>query len=122
MHKACPECGEKISGRSDKKFCSDMCRNAHNNRLNSDSNNYVRNVNNILRKNRRILEEMVPEDTGKSNRSKMLEKGFDFNYITNTYKTKKGTVYYYCYDYGYLPLENDWFFLVKKRENPPAEK
>jgi len=38
----CPECGEKIIGRADKKFCSDQCRNSYNNRLNSDASNTVR--------------------------------------------------------------------------------
>ena len=41
--KTCLECGEPILGRSDKKFCSDLCRNAYNNKANSDSNNFVRN-------------------------------------------------------------------------------
>jgi hypothetical protein len=34
----------------DKKFCSDGCRNAYNNKINKDSNNYMRNTNNKLRK------------------------------------------------------------------------
>ena len=37
-------------GRADKKFCSDGCRNSHNNTLNKDSSNLVRNINNRLRK------------------------------------------------------------------------
>lgn len=37
MEKNCPECGDKIIGRADKKFCSDACRNAYNNALNKDS-------------------------------------------------------------------------------------
>ena len=122
MSKECPECGEKIKGRADKKFCSDMCRNAFNNKLNSDSNNFVRNVNNVLRKNRRILEDLLPKDTANVSRSKLLEKGFDFKFITHTYITKKGDTYHFCYEYGYLPLENDWFLLVKRKENAPNEK
>jgi hypothetical protein len=113
----CLDCGELISGRTDKKFCSDLCRNNYNNKLNADSTNYVRNINNILRRNRRIIEELAPDDKAKVHKSKMLEKGFDFNYITNTYKTQKGVVYYFCYEYGYLPLENDFYFLVKRNEN-----
>ena len=53
--KTCLECGEKIVGREDKKFCSDGCRNTYNNKINKDSTNYMRNVNNKLRKNYRIL-------------------------------------------------------------------
>ena len=116
MNKECPECGELIKGRADKKFCSDMCRNAFNNKLNSDTVNYVRNVNNILRKNRRILEEFIPADTAKTTKAKLIQKGFNFQYFTNTYVTKKGVTYYFCYEYGYLPIENDYYFLVKRKE------
>ena len=112
--KECIECGTKIFGRLDKKFCSDQCRNTYNNRLNSDSTNYIRTVNNTLRKNRRILEQLTPNGKSKVNRSKLTEKGFDFNFHTNTYTTKAGATYYFCYEYGYLELDNDWFALVKR--------
>jgi hypothetical protein len=114
--KTCAECKEKISGRADKKFCSDLCRNAFNNRLNSDETNYVRNVNNALRKNRRILQELVPtHETNRCTRSRLLDLGFDFNFFTGTFTNRKGETYHYCYEFGYLPLENDYFCLVRKR-------
>lgn len=94
-----------------------MCRNSFNNKINADSTNYVRNVNNILKRNRRIIEEMTPDGKAKTHRSKLLEKGFDFNYFTNIYKTQKGTAYYFCYEYGYLPLENDFYFLVQRKDS-----
>lgn len=114
--KKCLECEDELFGRIDKKFCSDQCRNTYNNRLNSDDNNHVRNINNILRKNRRILMELNPKETTKSKRDKMIAKGFNFNYFTNTYTTKDNRIYYYCYDYGYLALKDDWYALVKKKE------
>lgn len=113
MEKFCLDCGEAITGRMDKKFCSDMCRNNYNNRLNSDVNNYVRNVNNILRKNRRILSELTPAE-GKINvhKDKLVNKGFSFNYFTHIYTTQKGSSYRFVYEYGYLQLENDFYMLV----------
>lgn len=114
MQKACPECGEKIVGRTDKKFCSDYCRNAYNNKMNKDSTNLVRNVNNLLRKNYRILQELNPTDKTKTTKSKLLAKGFSFEYFTSIYTTKSGTVYYFIYDQGYLPLESDYYALVKR--------
>ena len=117
MNKTCLECEEPIKGRIDKKFCSDLCRNAYNNKLNSDSTVYVRKVNAILRKNRKILEELIPEQTAKASKSKLLQKGFNFQYISNLYTTKKGVIYYFCYEYGYLPIENEYYFLVKRKEN-----
>ena len=114
--KVCLECGTQIFGRFDKKFCSDQCRNSYNNKLNSDSNNYIRNVNNTLRKNRRVLVKLNPSGKTKLHRDKLLEKGFDFNYHTNTYTTKAGATYFFCYEYGYLELDNGWFMLVKRQE------
>lgn len=114
MSRNCPECGDKIIGRADKKFCSDACRNAHNNALNKDAKNLVRNVNNRLRKNYRILETLNAKDKTKTTKEKLLRLGFNFDYFTSIYTTKAGAVYYYLYDQGYLPLENDYYLLVKR--------
>ncbi|MDF1672452.1 MAG: hypothetical protein P1U41_03050 [Vicingaceae bacterium] len=110
----CLECGESFLGRSDKKFCTDYCRNAYNNKINKDSKNLIRNTNNRLRKNWRILEELNPKDKCRVTKQKLDVKGFDFNYFTSIYTTKAGTVYYFIYDQGYLPLENDFYALVKR--------
>jgi hypothetical protein len=116
--RSCLECGEPFKGRIDKKFCSDTCRVAYNNRLNSDETNYVRNINNILRKNRRILKNMNPTGKNKVSYEKLKAHGFDFNHFTSTYRTRDGAQYYYCYEQGYLPIENDLFLLVVKRQIP----
>lgn len=114
--KACLECGDPIKGRADKKFCSDQCRVAYNNRLNSDDTNYVRNVNYTLRKNRRIMIELNTTGKTKVSREKLIRNGFDFGYFTNTYKTKDGAIYYYCYEQGYLPIEKEYYLLVVKQD------
>ncbi len=111
----CPECGEPITGRIDKKFCSDLCRNAFNNKVNSDSTNYVRNINNILRKNRRILEDLLQGDKITLPKQKLIDKGFNFKYITNQSLTKNNHTYFFCYEFGFLPLENDLILIVKKK-------
>jgi predicted nucleic acid-binding Zn ribbon protein len=112
----CLECGTRIGGRADKKFCSDACRVTHNNRLNTDETSYMRCVNHILRKNRRILMALNPEGKSKVSLLRMKMKGFDFNYFTSVYQTKEGAHYYYCYDQGYLPMEKDLFLLVVKKD------
>lgn len=113
--KKCLECGEIIRGRVDKKYCSDYCRNAYNNKLNKDSKNLVRNINNRLRKNYRVLSSFVLKDgKTRTTKTRLMDKGFDFDYITNLYTTKKGTTYYFVYDLGYLPLENDYYMIVKR--------
>jgi predicted nucleic acid-binding Zn ribbon protein len=114
MERMCPECGEKIIGREDKKFCSDACRNAWNNKINKDSNNYMRNINNRLRKNYRILAGLNTEGKTKTTRAKMASMGFDFTYFTSLLNTKTGNTYFFVYEQGYMPLENDYFILVRK--------
>jgi hypothetical protein len=117
--KTCASCGKALRGRADKKFCDDYCRNNYNNHLKAPTNNIVRNINHALSKNRRILEELwgaTKEDTAKTTQEKLLQAGFQFKYGTHTYTNKKGAVYFFCYEYGYLPLENDWFLVVRRKE------
>ncbi len=110
----CLDCQNPLMGRVDKKFCNDICRNNYNNLQNRVSNNLVRNVNGILRRNRRVLQKLVPEDKRKVKKSTLDIEGFNFQYFTNTYKTKTGQTYFFCYDYGYLPLDKDFFLLVHR--------
>jgi hypothetical protein len=114
----CQTCQKPIRGRSDKKFCNDYCRNTFNNNLKASANNLVRNINNTLGKNRRILESLFEkeEEITKTTKEKLLQKGFQFKFFTHTYTNKKGNVYFFCYDLGYLPLEKDWYLLVKRKE------
>lgn len=116
----CLFCGKPLKGRIDKKFCDDYCRNNFNNRekAKGNYNSYIRNINNSLLKNRKILDSILPatEDTAKASKEKLLNHGFQFKYLTHIYTTKTGKKYFYCYDYGYLPLDNDWFLIVRKKE------
>lgn len=111
----CLECKEPIRGRTDKKFCSDYCRNAYHNKRNKDSKNLIRNINNRLRKNYRILDSFPLKDgKTRTSRNSLINKGFDFDFITSLYTTKKGSTYFFVYDLGYLPLDNDYFMIVKR--------
>jgi len=114
IERICLECNTKIVGRIDKKFCSDGCRNTYNNNINKDSKNLIRNTNNRLRKNYRILEALNPNQKIKIPKTKLIERDFNFNYFTSIYKTKAGKTYYFVYDQGYLPLENNFVALVKR--------
>lgn len=113
MERKCQECGAKLRGRVDQKFCNDQCRNSYNNKINKDETAYMKNVSRQLKKNRRILKEFNPTGKAKVKKHFLLAKGFNFKYFTNVYKTREGKVYYFCYEYGYLPLEDDYLALVQ---------
>ncbi len=115
----CLSCSKPLKGRIDKKFCDDYCRNSYNNQLKSTGaqGTIVRQINRTLLKNRNILASFLSptEETAKTNKERLLQQGFSFSYLTHQYTTRTGKVYSYCYDYGYLALENDWFLLVKSK-------
>lgn len=110
----CLECGEKIVGRADKKFCSDGCRNSYNNKQNKDSTNLMRNINNKLRKNYRILSDFNVEGKTKLPILKLTAIGFNFDYFTQLIIYKNGSEYKFIYDQGYKILDDDFVLLVKK--------
>lgn len=113
--KKCVACQKSIRGRTDKRFCNDYCRNSYNNQLKAPSNNLVRNINHILAKNRRILESHIPPtaEMVKIKKEQLLQEGYYFRYATHQHQHPKGSVYYYCYEFGYLLLEKDWCLIVK---------
>jgi hypothetical protein len=108
----CPECGDTYEGRRDKKFCCDQCRTSYFNRINSDQNKYMRDINNILRKNRRILAQALQQQTQLVRGISLLEEGFRFNYFTNEQHNEKGNVMRFCYEYGYSRVDEDTYILT----------
>lgn len=115
-NKICLSCNKSIRGRADKKFCDDHCRSAYHNCRHGQSNNYIRSINHALLRNRRILEELLPQTltTTRTMRTQLYLRGFHFNYFTHTHTSKKGKVYYFCYDHGYLPLTQDKLVIIRE--------
>jgi hypothetical protein len=114
--KNCLACNKPIKGRIDKKFCDDSCRNNYNNRLNNYSIPIVRNINNILRRNRRILEKLLSSAENEEviiERKELTEKGFQFEYVTELFHPDRITQYYYCYEYGYRFIDDEKVMAVK---------
>jgi hypothetical protein len=118
--KKCLACNKTLRGRADKKFCDDYCRSNYNNlqKIKDKPDEFVKGINNTLLKNRKILLSILPEteEMAKVTANKLLEKGFVFKYHTHTYKNKKDQVYFFCYEYGYLPLGENWYLVVRRKE------
>ncbi len=111
----CINCQEYFIGRSDKKFCSDQCRNAFNNKTKRENEKYILDINKVLRKNRKILRQFNPE--GKTTiRKEYLDKlEFDFRYHTHEFITKNNNRYLFCYEYGYLILDDEKVLIVNQQ-------
>lgn len=114
----CLACERPIKGRADKKYCNDACRNNYNNRLNSDATPLIRSINNILRRNRRILAELLNgrDKPVLKEKDQLTAKGFHFDFFTAQFINERNEVYYYCYDYGYRVLEGENCMVVRNKK------
>lgn len=113
MERKCLECNTIIYGRSDKKYCSDSCRNSRNNRLNSEVNKTIRKTNQKLRKNYSILLELRSEGINNIKKIDLLELGFYLNYFTHTQIDENKKACFYIYDLGYFK-QNNMYFIIEK--------
>ena len=101
INKRCPYCNKIISGRKDKMFCDDRCRNNFYYKVNNEQKAYIRTINKILLKNRGILRTVNPYGRTSVPKSYLEELGFDFNCFTSIHKTRKGKDYYIVYDQAF---------------------
>jgi predicted nucleic acid-binding Zn ribbon protein len=110
----CQQCNTPISGRVDKKYCSDQCRATAGNRRKEEDKGeqLMRDINNVLRLNRYLLQKVSPEGKTTLKRAVLVHAGFDFRHFTHLYRTKQGNTYHFCYDYGYLLLDDDKVLVV----------
>ncbi|MEM7103315.1 MAG: DUF2116 family Zn-ribbon domain-containing protein [Bacteroidota bacterium] len=111
----CPVCGDTIQGRRDKRFCTDQCRAVFNNDKKRESEGYILEINRILRKNRGILKAINPQGRSTVKMEYLKLQGFDFRYFTTYYRTKSGNVYFFCYEFGYLNIEDDKVLIINRQ-------
>jgi predicted nucleic acid-binding Zn ribbon protein len=119
----CVECGHPLRGRTDKRFCDDTCRNHHNNALRAREDIIIKDINKILKMNRRILQSLVPDDaeSASSSTRQLQFMGFHFNYFTHSQIKENGETFFFCYDFGYLILDQGKVLVVKNIADPFAE-
>lgn len=115
MTQKCQNCGDNFVGRSDKKFCSDQCRNTFNNKVKRENEKLIVNINKALRKNRKILKQFNPEGKTTIRREYLEKLGFNFNFHTHTFTTNNNNTYKFCYEYGYLELDNIKVLIINQQ-------
>jgi hypothetical protein len=54
------------------------------------------------------------EEASRVPRGRLRKKGFNFNYLTSAYSNPQGATYYFCYEYGYLLIESDCYYIIKR--------
>lgn len=113
---ACLQCGKELkSGRIDKKFCNEGCRNQYHNAQKIAEHTEIKKINGILRNNRKILKTLIQDKPFVLlTHEALLKKGFEFDYLTHTVTSQhKKNKYIFCYNYGYHEYEKNKFKVVK---------
>jgi len=71
----------------------------------------------ILRRNRRILFELNRSGKTKIHKNNLINRGFNFNYMTHYLQSEKGWFCYYCYEQGFINNGNDYLTLISSEED-----
>lgn len=112
--KQCLHCAKKLAGRTDKKFCNHYCRSSYHNVLYGNRSNYMRRVNGLLLRNRKILSEFfaLHQSDTLVPLSELYIKGFSLGHYTHQQRKAKNQLYTYCYEYGYMVTGKDCVKIV----------
>jgi len=105
----CVECAEEINGRADKVFCSPYCKSNYHYKKNLEKEKglFVF-IDRQLKLNRRLLNHYNRAGKSVIRKEELLKVGFNPKYFTHYWKNKKGDVYLFCYEFGFLEKkEND---------------
>ncbi len=105
----CLYCGKQLSGRTDKKYCDLHCKSAYQYKKTKENpERFYNKVDNQLRLNRRILKEYNKGGKVTVRCERLLNLGFNPNFFTHFWRNKKGDVYWFVFEYGFLKrTEND---------------
>ena len=108
MDRKCLECGDAFTeGRVDKKFCRDICRMAYNLRLREESTPEIyHTIKKQLNLNRRVLRQFNRGAKVTVRKDLLESQGFDPRFFTHYWKNKKGDVYLFVFEYGFMRLKD----------------
>jgi len=112
----CLQCEKPIkSGRTDKKFCNEGCRSVyHNSKITSEPPE-MRRINTVLKNNREILKALLAKKYEQIiTHERLVKNGFNFDYLTHYVTSRfQNNKYTFCYDYGYRPVDNNKYKVIK---------
>lgn len=107
----CRFCGSRLKGRIDKKFCNDSCRTMYHNHQ-SVAPMHVREINQVLMQNRRIILDLLGENKLiKIRRNELIAQGFNPRFFTETRLQSDSSVIHYCYESGFMEIGSSSFLL-----------
>ena len=115
MQKKCLNCQEKLTGRSDKKFCNEACKNEHNNRASGVRKRAAgTDLYSSIKKNREVLAGLFANGIREIKARDLECFGFSFKSISGVEVPDDGALLLLCVDFGLLP-QGSTFRIVKPK-------
>ena len=105
MNESCKYCDKELNGRKGKMFCNHYCKSTfHNEKDKNKPPTIFQLIDKQLKLNRRLLVKYNQAGKATVRKSVLLQAGFNPKYFTNYWKNKKGDVYLFCYEFGFLEI------------------
>lgn len=101
--KLCLNCKKEVIGRSDKLFCDAYCKSSFQyKKKQNDEKSLYETIDKQLKTNRRLLKLFNKAGKAVVRKEELIAEGFNPKYFTHFWKNKKGDVYLFCYEFGFL--------------------
>ena len=99
----CGYCKKVLFGRADKKYCDSHCKSAFQYKKSKEHPlRFYNQVDNQLKLNRKILKEYNKGGKVTVRAELLIKRGFNPNFFTHYWKSKRGDIYLFVYEYGFL--------------------
>jgi hypothetical protein len=116
MKNYCRNCNKEFTGRSDKRFCSAVCKNKHNNNTRNNTREAVKEIDAYLHRNREILLLLLGSSKKEVfDKSQLVRSGFKFDYMTGIYFNRENKMYRIVYDCAWMDFSDQKILVVKKK-------
>jgi hypothetical protein len=103
--RVCLSCNKELEGRIDKIYCNRYCKSSYQYQKNKGKDpTLFTKIDSQLKINRRLLSHFNQAGKSTIRKEKLIESGFNPKFFTHYWKNKKGQVYLFCYDVGFLEL------------------
>jgi len=113
----CLSCGETIRGRKGKKYCDVYCKSSYQyQKKKNKAPDFYSKVDKQLKTNRKLLSEYNKAGKSTVRADILLNQGFDPKFFTHYWKNKKGDVYLFVYEFGFIKRQEntrDKYILIK---------
>lgn len=113
----CLFCEKELKGRIDKQFCNAHCKSQYHNRNPNSDEAFIRSINQQIRKNRSALRTACPMGKATVPIDFLIRLGMDFKYHTHVWKSNNNNKYVFCYDYGYMKIDDQTKVLIIQKQN-----